>query len=76
MAIKRPARPAAEAPTWVLRAAAPVLEAEAAVPVAEPVAEPVALVPVAEPVWVAPEAAEDATPDPAGAAATVWLVGK
>ena len=23
-----------------------------------------------------PEAAEDATPDPAGAAATVWLVGK
>jgi hypothetical protein len=44
MAIKRPARPAAEAPTWVLRAAAPVLEAEAeaAVPVAEPVAEPVA----------------------------------
>lgn len=42
MAIKRPARPAAEAPTWVLRTAAPVLEAEAAVPVAEPVAEPVA----------------------------------
>jgi len=44
------------------------------VPVAEAVlAAPDEAAPAADPVADAPE---DATPDPAGPAATVWLVGK